>query len=93
MPTLTVIGGPNGAGKSSITASGLVTTPNLIDPDAIARAITTATPVQAAIAAGRQAILMERQFIDRGENFSFETTLAGSGPVATMREDQPWRHV
>ena len=69
--TLTVVAGPNGAGKSGITISGdLVATTNLVDPDAIAKRLNPIDPAQAALSAGRQAILMEREFIQRAESFT-----------------------
>lgn len=86
MPTLTVVAGPNGAGKSSVTTEGrLIKTPNLIDPDAIARALNPSDPAQAALSAGRRALRLEREFVAKGESFTFETTLAGNGPLSTVR--------
>jgi predicted ABC-type ATPase len=87
MPTLTMIAGPNGSGKSSITASRYFEPgPNLIDPDAIAKALNPANPTLAALAAGRQAILSARSFVERRESFAVETTLAGNGQLALLGE-------
>ena len=84
MPTLTMIAGPNGSGKSSITASRNIT--NVIDPDAIAKALNPTDPSHAAIASGRQAILRARQCIAQLDSFTIETTLAGNGPLALFRD-------
>ena len=87
MPTLTVIAGPNGSGKSTLTASirfeGIE---NLIDPDAIARGLDPADPSRAALQAGRVAIQRARSFLANRQDFAIETTLAGNGQLATMRE-------
>ena len=80
MPTFTMIAGPNGSGKSSVTASGyLGSNANMIDPNAVAKAMNAGNPAQAALAAGREAILLAREFVERHESFAVETTLAGHG--------------
>lgn len=87
MPTLTMIAGPNGSGKSTITAAGSFgETSNLIDPDAIARTMNPDDPAQAALAAGRQAILRARSFVEQRVSFSVETTLAGNGQLMLLAE-------
>jgi predicted ABC-type ATPase len=65
MPTLTVVAGANGSGKSTLTKLSANNTP-LIDPDAIAREIDPADPSSAAIAAGRQALILAQQYVQSG---------------------------
>ena len=87
MPTLTMIAGPNGSGKSSITASRYFgPAQNIVDPDAIAKAMNPGDPAQAALAAGRQAILRARESVSRRESFAVETTLAGNGQLALLSD-------
>jgi predicted ABC-type ATPase len=79
VPTLTLIAGPNGAGKSTITrlveVEGL---DRLLDPDAIARRINPADPAVAAIAAGREVLRRQAEYLREAVSFAVETTLAGS---------------
>ena len=60
--------------------------PKVIDPDAIAQAMNSADPAQAALSAGRQAILLARQFLERRESFAAETSLAGNGQLALLKD-------
>jgi predicted ABC-type ATPase len=87
VPVLTVIAGPNGSGKSTLTASlRLERQSNLIDPDQIARRMNPAGPASAAVAAGREAISRCRAYLVNQSSFAVETTLAGKGPIAMIRE-------
>lgn len=87
MPALTVIAGPNGSGKSTLTASiRFEGSENLIDPDAIARVLDPEDPSRAALQAGRLAIERTREFLRDRKDFALETTLAGNGQLATIRE-------
>ncbi len=87
MPTLTVIAGPNGAGKSTLTAAvNFEGRANLVDPDAIARRINRSDPALAAAAAAREAVTRCRQYLAGNTSFAVETTLAGKGAIAMMRE-------
>jgi predicted ABC-type ATPase len=87
VPVLTVIAGPNGSGKSTFT-SRLTTEAkaNLLDPDAVAKRIDPADPTRAAIAAAREVITRTREYLDRGESFALETTLAGRNYLDVMAE-------
>ncbi len=85
MPELIVIAGPNGAGKSSLTKLSTSNIP-VIDPDAIAREIAPANPESAALAAGRQAIDLTKEYIQFDRSFIVETTLAGNSYLKLMRE-------
>jgi predicted ABC-type ATPase len=87
VPLLTVIAGPNGSGKSTLTgALGLEHQSNLIDPDQIARRMNSADPAVATVAAGREAIARCRAYLSSQTSFAVETTLAGNGPIAMIRE-------
>jgi predicted ABC-type ATPase len=83
MPQLIVVAGPNGAGKSSFTK---LSTTNilLIDPDAIAREISSESPESAALAAGRQAIKLAREYIQSNCSFVVETTLTIAGSFLSL---------
>jgi predicted ABC-type ATPase len=85
MPELMVIAGPNGAGKSSLTKLSTTNIP-VIDPDAIAREITPENPESAALAAGRQAIVLAKEYTQLDRSFIVETTLAGNSYLNLMRE-------
>ena len=52
----------------------------------IARNLNSANPAEAAIAAGREAILMARKFLEQRASFTIETTLAGNGQLLLLRE-------
>jgi predicted ABC-type ATPase len=85
MPVLTVVAGANGSGKSTLTKlSGVDTL--LIDPDAIARKIDPVNPPAAAIAAGRQALMLCQQYAESERSFIVETTLSGKSYLNLMRE-------
>lgn len=83
--TLTAVAGANGSGKSTLTKLYADNT-LLIDPDAIAREIAISNPSSAAIAAGRQALTLSQQYIQLGNSFIVETTLAGNTYLKLMRE-------
>lgn len=86
-PTLTIIAGPNGSGKSTFTRN---TRESLnvpfIDPDAEARKIRPEAPELAAVAAGKQAIKLARNYLDNNQIFAVETTLSGNTYLKMMRE-------
>jgi predicted ABC-type ATPase len=85
MPEMIVIAGPNGAGKSSLTKL-LTTNIPVIDPDAIAREIAPANTESAALAAGRRAINLAKEYTQLDRSFIVETTLAGNSYLNLMRE-------
>ncbi|MDF5723655.1 MAG: zeta toxin family protein [Rhizonema sp. PD37] len=86
-PTLTIIAGPNGSGKSTFTRN---TRESLkvpfIDPDAEARKIRHDAPELVAVAAGKQAIKLARNYLDNNQSFAVETTLSGNTHLKMMRE-------
>jgi predicted ABC-type ATPase len=56
------------------------------DPDMIARSIDPVRPARAAIPAARWSILRCRTLLAGGVSFTLETTLAGHGAIAIMKE-------
>lgn len=85
-PTLVVIAGANGAGKSTLTLAGLPGDRPVVDPDAIARRINPDNVRAAGIAAGREAVRQQNDFLDRRESFAVETTLSGNRTLTLMDE-------
>ncbi len=85
MPTFTVIAGANGSGKSTFTKQ-LEQPILLIDPDAIARKLNPLDPASAAIAAGKQALVLSQQYIQSESSFAVETTFAGNTYIKLMRD-------
>jgi len=78
-PTLIVIGGPNGAGKSTFTVSlGSGAGVPVIDPDAVARRLQPLLAEEAAMSAGRSALIQQAAYLKQGTSFAVETTLAGT---------------
>ena len=80
MPALFVVAGPNGCGKSTLTRTTWFSGVEVIDPDAIARAMAPSTPGQAA----REALRRRRAAIAAGRTFVVETTLAGNAALRVM---------
>jgi predicted ABC-type ATPase len=79
VPVLTVFGGPNGSGKSSIIERvAFEGKHNLLDSDAIAKRLNPNNPGQSAIAAARDVLRRTHAYIEAGQSFAVETTLAGS---------------
>ena len=86
MPTLTVIAGPNGSGKSTITASTPIEgRERLLDPDAIARRMNPASPVAAAIAAGREVLTRTEEYLEQRASFAVETTLSSRSTLGLFQ--------
>ncbi len=86
-----IIAGPNGAGKTTFARSFLpeeAQCPRFINADLIAAGLSPFAPEAAAIKAGRLMLDEIAECARRGESFAFETTLAGLGYRAHIRE---WR--
>lgn len=77
MPTLLVVAGPNGCGKSTLTRTSGFRGLEIIDPDTIARSMTSGNPA-------REALLWRRDALAAGRSHLLETTLAGSGTLRHM---------
>jgi predicted ABC-type ATPase len=84
VPTLTVIAGPNGSGKSSFTRK-LEFRDDLLNPDEVAATLSPGSPRNAAIQAGREILKRTAAYLKAGTSFGIETTLAGEGPLKTIR--------
>ena len=84
MPSLVVIAGPNGSGKSMLTRIVRFGEVEVIDPDAIARDLSTDTTDGLEIAAAREALKRQREAIAAERSFLVETTLAGQGVIRLM---------
>lgn len=85
-PTLTIIAGINGAGKSSLRDY----VPNLgavIDPDKIQREKFSHLPLEKAqMQAGREAVRLQRYYIDNKVSFTQETTLSGKSILKSIKD-------
>lgn len=84
MKTFTIIGGVNGVGKSSLTGvlkNRMNDLGIIIDVDKI-----TATQGLGAIAGGKEAIRLINNCLDKGVNFTQETTLSGRMVEQTARQ-------
>lgn len=80
MPRITIIAGPNGAGKTTFAREYLTQEaawPTFLNADVIASDLRPDAPESVAFAAGRLMVRRIREFARRGEDFAFETTLAG----------------
>jgi len=82
MPRALILAGPNGAGKTTfareyLPAEAGVTT--FVNADLIAVGLSPFDPERAAIRAGRLMLQAIAEHAARGEDFAFETTLAGRG--------------
>ncbi len=86
MPILTVFAGPNGSGKSSIIQLLAFTgKENLLEADAIAKRINASDPRRAAVAAAREVLRRTQAYLDSGQDFAIETTLAGGWTTTAIQ--------
>jgi predicted ABC-type ATPase len=88
---LVILGGPNGAGKTTAAQDLLPKTLGIrefVNADEIARGLSPFNPEATAVAAGRLMIERIRALAAAGESFAFETTCAGRGHVALLRQCQ-----
>lgn len=86
-PLMIIFAGNNGSGKSTIRnliVDSLGISIN-IDPDALARKISSEHSEQYRISAGKEAIQLARDCIANMRSFSVETTLAGGNVIRLMR--------
>ena len=75
-----IIAGPNGAGKTTFASEFLPRDAGVfafVNADLIAAGLSPFDPAQAAVRAGRLMVRAIQQHVTRGEDFAFETTLAG----------------
>jgi predicted ABC-type ATPase len=88
---IVIIAGPNGAGKTTFAEDFLRHEAGLlafINADLIARGISPFSPEKAAIKAGKIMLQQMNEHAHAGENFAFETTLAG---LNYLRHIRLWR--
>lgn len=93
MRKYTIIAGVNGVGKSSLTGALQKTEPDMgfvIDVDRIAFEENISN-----IEAGKKAVLLIKEFIEQGVNFSQETTLSGKSvaKTASLVQDRGYKVV
>ena len=91
-PKIVIIAGPNGAGKTTFARAFLpqeAQCPRFINADLIAAGLSPFAPATAAVRAGRLMLQEIAACVTRGDNFAFETTLAGR---AYLRHIGQWRH-
>ncbi len=80
MKRIVIVAGPNGAGKTTFAKEYLpreAACPNFINVDLIAAGLSPFDPAGAAVQAGRLMIMEIRRYLQEGDSFAFETTLAG----------------
>ena len=80
MKRIVIVAGPNGAGKTTFAKEYLpreAACPNFINADLIAAGLSPFDPAGAAVQAGRLMIREIRRYLQEGDSFAFETTLAG----------------
>ncbi len=77
-----IIAGPNGAGKTTFAREFLPNEggcPIFVNADLIAAGLSPFAPEREAITAGRLMLETIARHVRAGEDFAFETTLAGRG--------------
>ncbi len=88
-PICTIIAGPNGAGKTTFALTYLPETAdcrNFVNADLIAAGLSPLSPERERVAASRLFLSEIRQYINRREEFAFETTLSGKTYLKLIRE-------
>jgi len=89
MPNLFIVAGPNGVGKSTYMRQFLpkeVQCAEFVNADLIAAGLSPFAPERAAFAAGRIMLNRLRELMEKGVDFSFETTLSGRGYVPLLQQ-------
>ena len=91
MPTCWIIAGPNGAGKTTFALAYLPEVAgctNFINADLIASGINPFRPDASPIQAAKVMLEMMEKYVEKGESFSFETTLSGKNYARHIPEWQ-----
>jgi predicted ABC-type ATPase len=86
-----IIAGPNGAGKTTFATEFLpreAECPNFINADLIAAGISPFRPEASSIQAAKMMLEMMKKYVEKGESFSFETTLSGKNYARYIPEWQ-----
>src|SRR5688572_17392314 len=87
--TIYLIGGCNGAGKTTFAKEFLPTELKclrFLNPDEIARGLSPLDPSAGLFAAGRILLRQFRNYVARGESFTFESTLSGRTYIGLLEE-------
>ena len=88
-PNVYIIAGPNGAGKTTFAREFLpryADCRNFINADLIAQGISPFAPEAAAFRAGRLVLQEIDTFVNRKEDFAFESTLSGKSYLHLLRD-------
>ena len=88
-PTCTVIAGPNGAGKTTFALTCLADVANcrnFVNADLIAAGLSPLSSDREWLAASRLFLREIHLYIERREDFAFETTLSGRGYLRLIRQ-------
>jgi len=88
---IVIIAGPNGAGKTTFAREYLPNEahcPLFVNADLIAAGLSPFAPEKEAVAAGRLMLARIDALARHGDNFAFETTLAGHGYARRIPEWQ-----
>lgn len=83
-----IIAGPNGSGKTTFADKFLpdyARCPNFVNADIIAKELAPSNPHNVAIKAGRIVLKKIDEFAKQGDDFGFETTLAGRSYADRLR--------
>jgi predicted ABC-type ATPase len=86
-----IIAGPNGAGKTTFAQRFIPATVNIAqfgNADLIAYGLSPFAPEREAIQAGKLMLRQINKLVNQGENFCFETTLAGRSYARMIPEWQ-----
>lgn len=88
-----LLAGRNGAAKSTYAENLEGRVARIVRPDELASRISRYAPETVALAAGRSAVRLLQEFIDRRASFAVETTLAGKLHlrIAEKAKDDGWR--
>ncbi len=88
-PTCTIIAGPNGAGKTTFALRYLpeiAQCRNFVNADMIAAGLSPLSPEREWINASRLFLKEINRYIQKRENFAFETTLSGKTYLKMIRQ-------
>lgn len=88
-PTVYLIAGPNGAGKTTFATEFLpdfVKCRQFLNADLIAAGLSPFAPETQNVRAGRLQLIRIRELANAGEDFGFETTLAGRTYLPRLRK-------
>ncbi|MCD8313687.1 MAG: zeta toxin family protein [Bacteroidales bacterium] len=91
MPTLYILSGCNGAGKTTASYTLLpemLECKQFVNADEFAKALSPFNPEKVSIQASRYMLLKIRYLLERGEDFSIETTLATRALLKIVKKAQ-----